>query len=1209
LTNLTGQTIDRYQIMEQLGQGGMAIVYLAYDARLDRKVAVKVIRQDAFPPAVLDKILKRFEREAKALGRLNHPNIVGIIDYGKHNGSPYLVMPYIPSGTLKEKLGKPIQYAEAAQILVPIARALAYAHAEDIIHRDIKPSNILITRSGEPVLTDFGIAKILEEVDGNTLTSTGMGLGTPEYMAPEQWRGKTYESTDQYALGVLFFEMITEHKPFSAATPPEVMLKQATEPLPKPRSFNPDLPEKVEYVILKMMDKNADQRYPNMQFLSFELEKIARNSLDQIIINNSNELQNNIQHSEINDIDTIYTENERVTFVKEKIEQIDKLNDIDKKNNLSHQENSSSLKNSKISQKDSGQIAETHKLVESETFDDLSEKKINENLDNNNDKKRRKISAPKISSESFKEKIIDVPNQLEEQKENNQEEDPIPLASNKRNELITKKKKQKWLWLLIGFGFIGALIFTYFYFLQPNDLARLYSLIQPNTTQTPEPITPTLSPTPTSTLAPTQESTPTFEPSPTFTPTSVAYKLPYIISPENANQVALIRNVGNGQINDLDYSIDGNHIAIASASGVAILDSGTLKTVNNINTGVWVESIEYSPNGEILAIGLNDFTIQIWNINTGQLKATLKGHTNFVTSLSFSPDGSLLASSSSDKSIIIWNVETAKLIKKLTNHSGEVFSVEYSPDGTKLLSGASDKTIRLWETEKFALLNTFTESKSYVDSVNFSPDGKFFAAGSRNGEIRIFELDTGKQVKFLDQKSGSINSICYSPDGKLIASGKWNAIVEIWNIESEEIILSTQNHIQTVSGITFSPEGNKLAVASFDTHVSLIDLRRDNINLSSGSELYSGEGYIRFSKDGISFYLIDSNSIKRLNVLTGENVYRKESINNGPLLTFSNDDNFIVRGKLDNSLEVINLLNGDVISNLIGHTDKINFVALSHNDQFIATSSSDKTIKIWQPFDGILVHSIEIQDGFVIKLEYLVDDKLLFIHTNNPSSIKIFNITSGEFENSYNYSGKVSPDGSMIASILDKRNIQLIDIKTGEILFKLTGHLGNVLDMKFISNGEKLLSLGKDNTIRIWNTKDGKLIKTYGGTITNFNNVIFSKTERYFATYADDGMVKFWDVEKGYNTQAIRAHSSKINGISISPDEKLLVTWSDDKTIKIWDLTTLKLLNTLQGHASGIAGVIFSPNGRILVSWSGKNFWENNRWVTGDATIRIWYIR
>ena len=211
MSDLIGILIDRYKIVEQLGQGGMATVYKALDTRLNRFVAVKIIRKGAFPPDFLDRIIKRFEREAHEMARLNHANIVGVIDYGNYDGTPYMVMPFIPAGTLKNKFEHPIPYQEAAQLLAPIARALAYAHDEGIIHRDVKPSNILITSSNDPMLADFGIAKLLEEWGGHTLTSSGMGLGTVEYMAPEQWLGKAVHNSDQYALGVTFYELIAGH--------------------------------------------------------------------------------------------------------------------------------------------------------------------------------------------------------------------------------------------------------------------------------------------------------------------------------------------------------------------------------------------------------------------------------------------------------------------------------------------------------------------------------------------------------------------------------------------------------------------------------------------------------------------------------------------------------------------------------------------------------------------------------------------------------------------------------------------------------------------------------------------------------------------------------------------------------------------------------------------------------------------------------------
>ena len=153
MTDLIGQSLGRYHLTEKLGEGGMATVYKAYDTRLERDVALKVIRREAFSPEVIERMMQRFEREAKALSKLTHANIVPIIDYGDEGGSPYLVMPLINGGTLKERLAdEVISPEEAVKIIGPIARALDYAHQKGILHRDVKPSNILITDSGDPML-------------------------------------------------------------------------------------------------------------------------------------------------------------------------------------------------------------------------------------------------------------------------------------------------------------------------------------------------------------------------------------------------------------------------------------------------------------------------------------------------------------------------------------------------------------------------------------------------------------------------------------------------------------------------------------------------------------------------------------------------------------------------------------------------------------------------------------------------------------------------------------------------------------------------------------------------------------------------------------------------------------------------------------------------------------------------------------------------
>ena len=276
MTNLIGQSLGRYLILEQIGEGGMAIVYKARDTRLDRDVAIKVIRTEKLTLETMGKTLKRFDREAKALAKLTHPNIVQITDFGEYDGKPYLVMFYIPGGTLKQKLGQPIPWRDAARLLAPIARALQYAHQQGVIHRDVKPSNILIGANNEPMLTDFGIAKILLDTEETSdLTGTGMGIGTPEYMSPEQFQGEGVDArTDVYSLGVVLYEMITGRKPYQADTPAAVLIKQVTEPLPRPKSFVPDLPEVFEKLLLKALAKNKEDRFQDVAAFGNGLESL-----------------------------------------------------------------------------------------------------------------------------------------------------------------------------------------------------------------------------------------------------------------------------------------------------------------------------------------------------------------------------------------------------------------------------------------------------------------------------------------------------------------------------------------------------------------------------------------------------------------------------------------------------------------------------------------------------------------------------------------------------------------------------------------------------------------------------------------------------------------------------------------------------------------------------------------------------------------------
>lgn len=258
-----GKRLGTYQIIEQIGQGGMATVFKAYQPSMDRYVAIKILPSHFTEDA---SFVGRFTQEARTLARLEHVHILPVHDYGEQEGITYLVMRYVEAGTLKDLIarGGPLDLKEAARILGQVGSALDYAHSQDVVHRDIKPSNVLIDQQGNTFLTDFGIAKLVAETA--QFTASGAILGTPAYMSPEQGMGRPVDyRCDIYSLGVVLYELVTGRVPFQAETPLAVLLKHINDPLPLPRQIKPDLPEAVERVILKAMAKLPDDRFQSAQ--------------------------------------------------------------------------------------------------------------------------------------------------------------------------------------------------------------------------------------------------------------------------------------------------------------------------------------------------------------------------------------------------------------------------------------------------------------------------------------------------------------------------------------------------------------------------------------------------------------------------------------------------------------------------------------------------------------------------------------------------------------------------------------------------------------------------------------------------------------------------------------------------------------------------------------------------------------------------------
>src|SRR5947207_3367160 len=280
------ETISHYRILEKLGSGGMGEVYLAEDTRLGRKIALKLLAQELTKNR--DR-LSRFDQEAYAASALNHPNILTIYEMGDEGGRHYIATEFVDGQTLRTRLsGVPMEMAEVLNVAIQIAGALEEAHAAGIIHRDIKPENVMIRRNGHVKVLDFGLAKLMErpavdEADTEAVTralvqtDAGMVLGTSQYMSPEQARGKPVDArTDIWSLGVVLYEMATGRPPFHGETKTDVIVAIAKNDPPPIARFAPNAPPEFEWIVLKALRKDVDERYQTIKEFESDLKKLKQ---------------------------------------------------------------------------------------------------------------------------------------------------------------------------------------------------------------------------------------------------------------------------------------------------------------------------------------------------------------------------------------------------------------------------------------------------------------------------------------------------------------------------------------------------------------------------------------------------------------------------------------------------------------------------------------------------------------------------------------------------------------------------------------------------------------------------------------------------------------------------------------------------------------------------------------------------------------------
>jgi DNA-binding beta-propeller fold protein YncE/predicted Ser/Thr protein kinase len=648
---------SQYDIVKELGRGGMAIVYKAVQENLGREVALKVLPQGMTHD---EKTVERFHREAQSAAQLNHTNIVTIFDEGELNGVHYMAMEYLKGRDLHEIVQEkgPVSSEEAVTLIAPVADALGYAHEKGTVHRDVKSSNVMVTDVGRPVLMDFGIAYAGSD---SRLTQTGTVLGTPEYMSPEQARGNDVDARgDLYSLGVVLYEALTGEMPHTGGHPMSVVYKVLHESYKPPSQVNSAIPDWMEQIVAKLLKKDPEDRYQTGQEVSEALQ--AQDPGEKV------EVPSHTGDGAAGSDEQVAVDAGGSQGGGDPAEtQVYRPGDDGGE------------------EPDPSGMPDTATATEEDTDEDEKIKTAVTTDGSGDDPQRQRLhivrtlqgNADWVNAVAFSPdgqfalsggaqntvKLWEVVTGREVQTFQGLTEQPISVAlSPDGNRLVSETS---------------------------DGVVRLWDVDSGDAIQTIEDRSEAVL-------------------GSTFSPDGQ-----YVLSGGDASGTLHLWDTATG---DLVRRFDDNDEAIFSVAfspeGDYVLSgsgqSGTLKlwetdtgqVVRVFDEGDWdstyVFSVAFSPNGKYALSGSDDMTARLWDVDTGKLLRTFEGHSGLVIAVAFSPDGQYVLSGSSDMTVQLWKVEDGSLGYVFEGDAEGVNAIAFSPDGRYVLSGSKDEDVKLW---------------------------------------------------------------------------------------------------------------------------------------------------------------------------------------------------------------------------------------------------------------------------------------------------------------------------------------------------------------------------------------------------------------------------------------------------------------------------------------------------------------------------------
>jgi WD40 repeat protein len=909
--------LGHYEVSEVIGRGGMGVVLKAFDQKLQRVVAIKVLAPQLATSATAR---RRFVREAQAAAAVRNEHVIDIHAVEETGERPYLVMEYVCGVSLQQRLDQtgPLEVKETLRIGMQTAAGLAAAHAQGLVHRDIKPANILLENGVERVkLTDFGLARA---VDDASLTQSGVVAGTPQYMAPEQARGEAVDHrADLFSLGSVLYAMCTGRAPFRASGMMAV-LKRVCEDTPRPiQEINPEIPDWLAAIIARLHAKDPGERLQSAAevagLLSAHLAPLQQPAVVQIhrVPRSPSRrggrwrvvaaalvlLLGGLTLTEATGVTKIAATVIRVltpdgTLVVE-VEDPNVKVTIEGDGGLvitgaGPQEVRLRPGSYRV------QAAKDGKPIQNEvvTITRGGKQVVRVSLE---------AAGPARSAFQFKS--------------------PPPGPLDRLNPAsVPAKGRFPW---------------------QPKELV---AVLGEHRGQQFGPITCV-----------------------TFSPdgkraASCGYDRAIYVWDADTLHLRIVL-VGHTQANwGVAFSPDGRRLLSGGADQtVRLWDLGTGQELRRFegHAGT-VGSVAYSPDGRHALSGAEDRSMRLWDVETGKEVRRFEGHAAGVNSVSFTPDGQRALSGSSDRAMCLWELKTGKEVRKFEGHAGNFRIVTSLPDGRRALSGSHDKTLRLWDLDSGQEVRCYKGHTDQVFCVSNSPDGRRALSCGHDRTIRLWDVETGQELRHMQCRS-SVGAVAFSPDGRRALSGSDSGNLRLWDLERgvehdpfERI--DTRKGRECVSRVVFSPDGRRLLTCTGEESARLWDV-------VSGKELRSFRmppdiWDVAFSSDGRQVFACGGSGVGIFVAETGAEVRHIRPLGGTRRMALSSDDRWLVTAGTDGKVHMWDVASGRELHALMGHErGEVLGVAISPERRRLLSGGQDHAVRLWDLDSGTQLQRVE----------------------------------------------------------------------------------------------------------------------------------------------------------------------------------------------------------------------------------------------------------